>query len=334
MKNKTIHNARVAGAGCHAVNVLRVASVVAVTETVTIGSRVYEAWLGGTAVTAGRITVDVSAGGTKASGTLTWNNSNAVADGETVTIDTKVYTFKTTLTGVEGQVLRLTGGDDALLNLIRAINHTGTPGTDYVAAAVHPTVSAAVAVTAHAFAVTALLTGTGPNTIATTETATGLSWGAATLASGANPTGAQFVTAMALAINANELHHGATAIGTNELLVFSNRGGNTTLPCTETLAGSNNAWHSATMYGAHPQKQIKQMHVARVPIAGEVTLGNMHFHFPFAVGFVLPQIRVTSTGVSKAWDGATIISGNRVTLDNTGSTDWAATDTVYVIATE
>lgn len=333
MKHKIIKQARQAGAGCRAVNVLRIASVVAVTETVTIGSKVYEAWLGGPAVTAGRIKIDVSAGGTKATGTLTSDNTN-VSDADTVTIDAKVYTFKTALTPTEGQVLIGGSADASLLNLIRAINHTGTPGTDYSCAAAHPTVTAAAAVTAHAFAVTAILTGTGPNAIATLEAAAHLSWGGATLASGANPTGAQAVTALTAAINVNEVNFGALAAGANEMVLFSKKSGPYSLACTETLAGSNNAWHQATMYGGHGMKQLRQMTVARVPIAGEVTLGNIHFLFPFPVGAAFPQVRVTAGGAAKVWDGALIISGNRVTVDNSGSTDWATTDTVTVFASE
>lgn len=121
--------------------------------------------------------------GVCASGTLTSDNTN-VADGDTVTIGTKVYTFKTELGTTEGQVLIGANADASLLNLIRAINHSGTPGTDYHCAAAHPTVSAATSVTSHAFAVTAKADGADGNAIATTETSAHLSWGAATLASG------------------------------------------------------------------------------------------------------------------------------------------------------
>jgi hypothetical protein len=70
-------------------------------------------------------------------GTTTVN----VTNGTVVTIGSKEYTFKTT-PSVEGDV-RLNSTYKLLaLNLIRAINHTGTPGTDYVCAAAHPQVTA------------------------------------------------------------------------------------------------------------------------------------------------------------------------------------------------
>jgi hypothetical protein len=126
-------------------------------------------------------------------GTLTWDNAAGPSDGDTVTIGTKVYTFKTALTPTEGQVLLNGGGNAALLNLIRAINHTGTPDTDYKCAATNAFASAASSVTSHAFLVTALTAGLAGNAIATTETSANLSWGAATLASG-TVAAASFVT--------------------------------------------------------------------------------------------------------------------------------------------
>jgi hypothetical protein len=119
-----------------------------------------------------------------ASGTLTWDNAAGPSDGDTVTIGGKVYTFKTTLTPTEGQVLLNGGGDAALLNLIRAINHTGTPDTDYKCAAANTQVTAAASVTSHQFAVTAITSGVAGNAIATTDRSAHLSWGAATLTGG------------------------------------------------------------------------------------------------------------------------------------------------------
>lgn len=98
---------------------------------------------------------------------LTSNNTN-VSDGNTVKIGEKVYTFKTALTPTEGEVLIGADADASILNLARAINHTGTPGTDYQCAASHPAVSSSAAVTAHTITVTAkALTTTGIYDVAT-----------------------------------------------------------------------------------------------------------------------------------------------------------------------
>ncbi len=129
--------------------------------------------------------------------TITSSNTQVTAN-DTVTINGKVYTFVASPT-VEGDVHFVTDANTSLAKLVAAINHTGTPGTDYSCAAANPLVTAATVVTSHAFAVTARLTGVV--VIASTETSSHLSWGATTLASSANPTAAQASTALALAIN-------------------------------------------------------------------------------------------------------------------------------------
>lgn len=83
------------------------------------------------------------------------SNNTAPSDGDQVSIGGQVYTFKTTLGGVLGQVLINTTADAALLNLSRAINGTGTPGTDYVTGTpVNTNVTASSAVTSHTITVT------------------------------------------------------------------------------------------------------------------------------------------------------------------------------------
>lgn len=127
----------------------------------------------------------------KATTTLTSNNTNVENDAQVV-IGNKTYTFKTALTPTEGEVLIGADADASLLNLIRAINHTGTPDTDYKCAAAHTQVSAAASVTAHAFVITSRLSGTAANSYATTDTSPTLSFTSTVMAGGgtwANCTG-------------------------------------------------------------------------------------------------------------------------------------------------
>ncbi len=77
---------------------------------------------------------------------------------------------------VEGEIHIGADADASLLNLIRAINHSGTYGTDHRVYAAHPVFSAAVAVTAHAFAVTGLEAGAAQSALTFSETAATLSW--------------------------------------------------------------------------------------------------------------------------------------------------------------
>jgi hypothetical protein len=119
----------------------------------------------------------------QASGTLT-STGDAPSDGDQVTIDTKTYTFKTALTPTEGEVLIGGSAEAALTNLKSAINHTGTPNTDYKCAAVHTTCWAST-LTSTTLLVLAKADGTGGNAYSTTTpTGTTLSWGGLTLSGG------------------------------------------------------------------------------------------------------------------------------------------------------
>ena len=98
--------------------------------------------------------------------TLTAN----ILDTETVTIGTKVYTFQTTLTDVDGNVQLGGSASLTLDNFIAAITLTGTPGTDYaLSMTVHPDVTAAAGA-ADTMDVTALVGGTDGNAIVVAET--------------------------------------------------------------------------------------------------------------------------------------------------------------------
>lgn len=125
----------------------------------------------------------------KATQTLT-SDATAPSDGDTVTIGGYTYTFKTALTSSTAAFEVLIGASAAVAldNLKEAINATGTPGTNYGSKTyAHPDVTATTN-TNTTQVVEAINSGTGANAIATTETSSHLSWGASTLASGANGT--------------------------------------------------------------------------------------------------------------------------------------------------
>lgn len=124
----------------------------------------------------------------KATGNLDASGGNFV-NNDTVTIGvgagSKVYTFKTALTPTEGEVLLGGTATISIQNLVYAITHTGTPGTDYDCAAAHTQVTASTAAGPSAD-VEALTGGTWGNLIVTTTTAAGgPAWGAALLTGGA-----------------------------------------------------------------------------------------------------------------------------------------------------
>lgn len=126
----------------------------------------------------------------------------------------------------------------------------------------------------------------------------------------------------------------AEKISVNEVLVYRTHPGVNATACAETMAGSNNAWDQATFAGGLAPA-VKRVHTVKwTPTTQEVALGNIHFPLDFPPKYFHIDVITTSTGVKKAWDGATLIDGNRLTIDNTGSTDWAATDDIYVYITD
>lgn len=128
--------------------------------------------------------------------TITAANAN---DGETVTIDGKVYTFQDTLTDVDGNVHIGTTRFFSVQNLFDAINRVidTIDGTEFTApfgegyakkTLAHPTVLAKDHVFASAtFNVETRFTGTAGNTVNVTETMATGEWGNDPMTDGADP---------------------------------------------------------------------------------------------------------------------------------------------------
>ena len=118
-----------------------------------------------------------------ATGTLTFT-ANPL-NTETVTLGASVYTFNTVL-GAAGSILIGADEDASLDNLVAAINGDAGEGTLYgTGTVVNASATAAIGPTSAQLTATAITAGTAGNTVASTETVTGGSWSAATLAGGA-----------------------------------------------------------------------------------------------------------------------------------------------------
>lgn len=114
--------------------------------------------------------VSNSGAGTRAQGTLTMDTNPT--DGDTMTVDSKVYTFQDTLTDADGNVKIGATLADTKASLVAAFDLSGTAGTDYAASmTAHPTVNIAAFVVNDAV-LTAKAGGTAGNSLATTETFT------------------------------------------------------------------------------------------------------------------------------------------------------------------
>lgn len=114
-------------------------------------------------------------------GTLTYTGQPA--NGETVTIGSKVYTYQTVLTDVDGNVLIGATMADSIANLAAAINLGAGSGVAYAASTTANGDVTAVA-SATTLVVGALVAGEDGNAIATSETVANASWGGATLSGG------------------------------------------------------------------------------------------------------------------------------------------------------
>jgi hypothetical protein len=156
--------------------------------TVTIGSKVYtfkttlvlgdgNVLIGGTASDSLDnliAAINLGAGGgttySVAGSTLTCT-ANA-ADGDTLTIGSKVYTFQTVLTNVDGNVLIGLAATNTLDNLIDAINLGAGGGTDYAAATTLNADVTAAAGAADTVTFLAKVAGVAGNLVATATDAT------------------------------------------------------------------------------------------------------------------------------------------------------------------
>jgi hypothetical protein len=172
---------------------LRVAGGVGVQGAIHAGSA--STFAGNLTVTSGNVilssgngisfaaTTDPTIDAVAATGFITRTATN-VANNDTVTIDTTVYTFKTTLTPADYEVLVGADAAGSLTNLRNAILGTGgTPGTDYQVPAAHPTVTAD-AIFGSTLPLRAITAGTAGNSIALAETSAQLSVSGSTLLGG------------------------------------------------------------------------------------------------------------------------------------------------------
>lgn len=114
----------------------------------------------------------------------TLTSTGVIADGDTVTIDTKVYTFQDTLTNVDGNVHVGATAAESLANLFYAINLGAGAGTNYAADMTeHPDFDA-VNLTATTLSIKGNQWGTQLNGLDTLETGANIAWGAAVTANG------------------------------------------------------------------------------------------------------------------------------------------------------
>lgn len=172
-----------------------------------------------------------------AEGTLT-SDATAPSDGDTVTIGSKTYTFKTAIGSADGEVL--IGGTAALAlsHLKEAVNLTGSPGTNYTTATTANTQVSAEDLSATTLRFVALASGTGGNLIPSTETSSHLSFTGTTLSGGTDDGGAgQFTLEGKGSLVAGRRSKGETLLWTTDELYAMRYIGGTLVYSFERMGG-------------------------------------------------------------------------------------------------
>jgi hypothetical protein len=145
-----------------------------------------------------------------ATGVLT-SDTTKPDDGDTITIGTETYTLLDTLsTGPTVPFEVLIGGTAAaaLANLKKAINLTGTEGTDYSVGTTQSAFVVAGAVDATTLAVTAVAGSNSGTLYATTKSSDSLSWGDTTLSGGTSHSSSVKVEHQSINASYNALQDG------------------------------------------------------------------------------------------------------------------------------
>lgn len=156
------------GTKAQATETLELTGVCIEGETFTVGTEVFEIDADGI-VTGANIPIDVSAFMVRSQGTLTLGGA-APANNETITVNSQVYTWKTTLTGAADEIL--IGGtiDDCIDNFTYCINAGIGAGVLYGTGTVANTAVTAAKTGATTSVLTAIVYGVIGDLIDTTET--------------------------------------------------------------------------------------------------------------------------------------------------------------------
>lgn len=252
-----------------------------------------------------------------ASKVLTSDNT-IITDGDTITVGTQVYRGKTTPTQAYDFKV-ITDADTTLLNFAKAVNASGTPGTEYFAGTVaHPDVTASASVTAHAITITAKVAGRSGNSIAIAENSTHLSWESdATNLSGG-------LDAHALVIIDGDDIDDWTAFCDDTVLTDTD-------DVTLVSPAIGLTVFSASTHDTLVPKNVVQ--VTRTITAGDVTRGYVGLDTGLTDLGTNWAIKFTRSGARLAHNGTQSVVNNRMlVVQNEGNVDFAAGDVVQAFA--
>lgn len=156
--------------------------------------------------------------GTHATNTV--SASGTPGDGNTVTVQGVVYTFKTALTGAAFEV-HINGQDGSLTNLQSAINDSGgVEGTDYGTGTTANPHCTAGAVSSHAITLTAVYFGSGGNALTLSKVGTNLGVGGANFSGGSGEAANEIAIGASVSATATNLTAALTG-GSGVALLYS-----------------------------------------------------------------------------------------------------------------
>lgn len=216
--------------------------------------------------------------GVKASGTLT-STGTAPANGDTVVIGNKTYTFRTALTtpAVVNEVLIGASAAASLDNLKSAINGTTGAGSTYSTGTTAHSQVEATTNTDTTQLVVARVGGTAANNYDTTETSSQLSWGASKLSGGTDP---NYISAIEVGPDGGPF---TNLIGSNVPWSLSDETTATNV-ATEINSESGTTGFSATangdtieIYGTAAQGDAYNGWLLKVTAVGNLCVGNLYF---------------------------------------------------------
>jgi hypothetical protein len=324
-----------AATGVAALNTLRLGADVPDGDSVGIGSRVYECDdRKESDVAAGRVRVPVFNG--HANATLNFDDTQNVVDGNTVTVGTKVYTFKAVLSNVDGHVKIGPTITRSIYNLVAAMN-VGYPDLIDVPACYGELndvgegrgIAYATAMTRNLADINAFFGGdfdlqiahwpggAAGNSIALASTLIGNSGWAegAQVATVPPPSAAQFAAALVTALNNDPLGSVFAENLDGEVVVWSRRAGDVRLPCSSSFTDAGNEWEWTTLLGGLLERNDLAVlaGVARVVTQEESNQQRMHFVFGLEPKGALVQLR-SASGEHVDFEGTVHCDGRRITL--------------------
>ncbi len=278
-------------------NVLRVASNVVSTETVTVGDDVYEIEI-------------VNTDSTDDTANDNFNNiTNPLVVGDAVANYPECDLSVGMLVRIQNEILRVTANDGTDVTFQRGVSGTTTAthadGQNiYVGDGIDPGSTIAVG----------LVTTLTPAVFTPA------------LANDINNSGTMAVFATSLQTGAEMLLESSDGVGAD--VVSSSDA----LACTETLGGTNNGWAAATMFDGKDAGARGFSMFTHTVLAVEVALSRVRLSMPFIpTGFIVQAYNSSGLFKGTLSDDVTI-SGNQVLYTFAGSTHLVAGDTVTVMA--